>query len=202
MGFFFPFFFCLCRFFPICIFHAVFRRDRKLLTFLLNYCRGKCQSNSSAATDEGAGGGDDDHSCFYSLIRQDAVGWGYGWSRPSMQLMGLVLGDGCFCICLRWSQRRDLGGRQALLSGGGALRCWHGNALVGIIRRVLVGYEWSRGFLQAEDSTLKKRQIHKQPVNSQQLIESHWKYSEKAADVAVYLICCMLTEIKSICSFP
>lgn len=55
VGCFFPFF-CLCRFFPVCIFHAVFRRDRKLLTFLLNYCRGKCLSNSSAATDEGWGG--------------------------------------------------------------------------------------------------------------------------------------------------
>lgn len=163
-GFLFPFF-CLCSFFPVCIFHAVFRRDRKLLTFLVNCCRGKCQSNGSAATDGGAG--DDDHSCFYSLIRQDAVGWGHGWSRPSMQLMGRVLGDGCFCICLQGSQRWDLGDRRALLSRGGAPPRWRSDALVGIIRRVLVGYEWSRGFLQAEDSTVKKRQTHKQPVNSQ-----------------------------------
>lgn len=74
-----------------------------------------------------------------------------------MQLMGLVLGEGCFCVCLRRSQRRDLGDRRALLSGGGALLRWRGNALVGVIRRVLVGYERSRGFLQAEDSALKKR---------------------------------------------
>ena len=69
-----------------------------------------------------------------------------------MQLMGLVLGHGGFGICLRGSQRRDLGGRRAPLFRGGALHRWRGNALVGIIRRVLVGYEWSCGFLQAEDS--------------------------------------------------
>lgn len=73
-----------------------------------------------------------------------------------MQLMGLALGEGCFCVCLRRSQRRDLGDRRALLSGGGALLRWRGNALVGVIRRVLVGNERSRGFLQAEDRALKR----------------------------------------------
>lgn len=176
VGVFFSLFFCLCRFFPVCIFHAVFRRDRKLLTFRLNYCRGKCLSNSSAAPDEGWGGeDDDDHSRFYSLIRQDAEGWGYGESRPSMQLMGLVLGDGCLCICLWGSQRRDLGGRRALLSRGGALPCWRGYALVGIIRRVLVGYERSGGFLQADQRVTEE--ANAQTACQQSAADqSHWKY--------------------------
>ena len=52
-----------------------------MLTFLLNYCREKCQSKSSAATGEGVCvcvGGGADRSSFYSLIRQNAVRRGYG----------------------------------------------------------------------------------------------------------------------------
>lgn len=66
-----------------------------------------------------------------------------------MQLMGLVLAEGCLRISLRRSQRRDLGGRGVFLFRGGALL---GDARLGVVRRVLVGYERSRGFLQAEGS--------------------------------------------------
>lgn len=81
--------------------------DGKLLTFLLNYCRGKSQSNSSAAAAEaarplehrlwGGGGGrrvgeteespvqepDDDYSRFDSLIRRDAVGGATTGAAPA-----------------------------------------------------------------------------------------------------------------------
>lgn len=89
---------------------------------------------------------------FGFLIRRDAEGGGEGGGRLHpvlMQLMGLVLGDGCLRVSLRRSQGRDLGGRGLLLFGGGALL---GDARLGIVRRVLVGYERSRGFLQAEGS--------------------------------------------------
>lgn len=63
-----------------------------------------------------------------------------------MQLMGLVLGDGCFRVGLRGGQGRGLGRGGGLLFGGGALVGDAGLVLVG---RVLVGYEGGRGFLQA-----------------------------------------------------
>lgn len=87
---------------------------------------------------------------FSFLIGQDARGGGgWGCHPVLMQLMGLVLGDGCLRVSLRRSQRRGLGGSGVLLFGGGALL---GDARLGIVRRVLVGYERSRGFLQAEGS--------------------------------------------------
>lgn len=63
-----------------------------------------------------------------------------------MQLMGLVLGDGCFRVSLRGGQGRDLGCGGGLLFGGGELV---GDAGLVLIGRVLVGYEGGRGFLQA-----------------------------------------------------
>lgn len=94
---------------------------------------------------------------FQFLTRQSGRGWGSGYdqNRPLMQLMGLVLGDGCFYIGLGGSQRRDLC-RRVLLFRGGALLCRGSDARLGVVRCVLVGDEWGRGFLQAEDSMLKK----------------------------------------------
>lgn len=78
--------------------------DRELLTFLLNYCRGESQSNSSAAaakaalllqrgekeggvkggeTEESPGQEPDDYSCVDSLIGQDAVGGAKTGAAPA-----------------------------------------------------------------------------------------------------------------------
>lgn len=65
-------------------------------------------------------------------------GEGGGLRSVLMQLMGLVLGDGCFRVCLRGSQGRHLGHGGGILFGGGALVGDAGLVLVG---RVLVGYE-------------------------------------------------------------
>lgn len=64
-----------------------------------------------------------------------------------MQLMGLVLGDGCFRVSLRGGQGRDLTSGRGLLFGGGAFLADAGLVLV---RCVFVGDEGGRGFLQAK----------------------------------------------------
>lgn len=63
--------------------------------------------------------------------------------------MGLVLDwDGRLYVSLGGGQGRDFGSRWLLLLGARALLRGFCDAGLGVIRSVLVGDEWSCGFLQ------------------------------------------------------
>lgn len=86
-----------------------------------------------------------DSRCVIFLIGRAAQRGG-GTSPGLMQLMGLVLGDGCFRVSLRGGQGRDLGSGRTLLFGE---RTLVGDARLVLVRRVFIGNEGGGGFLQA-----------------------------------------------------